>query len=126
MEWFKYFIKTIKNNYANFNGRVSRKELLIYIAIYTIIVFALMILTGILFAIWSVLGIICYITLFLFILGTMIPSLALQVRRMHDIGRTGWHVFVPVMSLIWALKEGEVHDNQYGPAPEAFKMPSAE
>lgn len=124
MEWIKYFIKTVKENYANFNGRTSRKEFFVYVIIYSVILFAWFILVAIAGAISSILALIIYIPLFLFILGLIVPTYAIVARRLHDVGRSGWYMFVPIASLIWVASVGDGGDNQYGAAPEAFEMPS--
>ena len=55
----------------------------------------------------------------LLILG---PSIAVSVRRLHDIGRSGWWVMLAVtvlglgILLYWAIKKGDVNENQYGPS----------
>lgn len=58
-------------------------------------------------------------------LATIIPSLALSVRRLHDIGKSGhnlWFVLIPlvgaIMLLVWYLRAGDANENQYG-APTA-------
>ena len=60
----------------------------------------------------------------LFGLGTLIPSLAVGVRRLHDINRTGWWlllIFVPVIGwivlIVWAIERGDMGPNKYGPDP---------
>ena len=60
----------------------------------------------------------------LFTLATIIPSLALGVRRLHDINRTGWWlllIFVPVIGwivlIVWAIERGDKGPNKYGPDP---------
>ena len=60
----------------------------------------------------------------LFWLGTLVPSLAVGVRRLHDINRTGWWlllVFVPgigwIVLIVWAIKRGDKGQNKYGPDP---------
>ncbi len=57
-----------------------------------------------------------------FSLATLLPGLSLSVRRLHDIGRSGWWLliaFAPligiVLLLIWACKRGEDGVNEYGP-----------
>ena len=42
----------------------------------------------------------------LYILATVIPGLAVTVRRLHDVGKSGWMLFInliPVVGLIWLL-----------------------
>jgi uncharacterized membrane protein YhaH (DUF805 family) len=60
----------------------------------------------------------------LFTLATIIPSLALGARRLHDINRTGWWLlllFVPVIGwivlIVWAIERGDKGTNKYGPDP---------
>lgn len=59
-----------------------------------------------------------------FMLATIVPSLTLTVRRLHDTGRSGFWFFinfVPVIGAIWFLillilpSQGE--DNRFGPPP---------
>lgn len=61
----------------------------------------------------------------LFALATLIPYLAVFVRRLHDIGRSGWWyfiIFIPVVGIIWLIvllaTDGEPGENQYGPNPK--------
>lgn len=60
----------------------------------------------------------------LFTLATLVPGIAVGVRRLHDIGRTGWWlliVLVPVVGVIvlivFAVKPGQPGSNAYGPNP---------
>ena len=60
----------------------------------------------------------------LFELATLIPSLALGARRLHDINRTGWWLlllFVLVVGwivlIVWAIKRGDKGPNKYGSDP---------
>ena len=60
-----------------------------------------------------------FIVLGLFALAIAIPGLAVGIRRMHDVGKSGWYLLIPVYSFILAITEGEKGDNQYGPDPKA-------
>ena len=51
--------------------------------------------------------------------GVLIPSLAVGVRRMHDVGKSGWYLLIPIYSFILAVTEGEKGANQYGEDPKA-------
>jgi len=60
----------------------------------------------------------------LFILATFIPSLAVLVRRLHDINRTGWWLLLGlvvvigwVVLLVWTNERGNNGANKYGPDP---------
>lgn len=51
------------------------------------------------------------------------PSVAVQVRRLHDVGRSGWWFFlnaVPLLDLVllyWFVKKSQPGLNRYGPQP---------
>lgn len=58
-------------------------------------------------------------------LACLIPAIAISVRRLHDIGKSGWYVLfalIPlvgaVMLIIWACQEGTIGRNQYGEDPK--------
>ena len=60
----------------------------------------------------------------LFTLATIIPSLALSVRRLHDINRTGWWLLLSfvlvigwIVLIVWAIERGDKGANKYGPDP---------
>ena len=62
-------------------------------------------------------------------LGTLLPGLAVSVRRLHDIDRVGWWVLlalIPVIGAIvliyWACLRGTVGANRFGPDPLAGKV----
>ena len=60
----------------------------------------------------------------LFLLVTMIPSLAVTVRRLHDTGRSGWWyllAFLPFgapVVMVFTMLEGQRGDNRFGPDPK--------
>lgn len=62
----------------------------------------------------------------LFSLATILPSLAVSARRLHDTGRSGWWqllVLIPLIGwiilLIWYAQRGEAGANAHGEAPTA-------
>lgn len=50
----------------------------------------------------------------LIILALFLPFLAVSVRRMHDIGKSGWWIFVPVANFFLSLKKSDEGENKYG------------
>ena len=54
----------------------------------------------------------------------LLPSLAVAARRLHDIGRSGWWIFIAFNVigifplLIWYVTEGKDEENIYGPNPK--------
>ncbi len=119
MNWYLHVLK----NYANFNGRARRKE------------FWMFVLFNILFGIVAMgidnmLGLANDMTGYgpvygLYTLAVFIPGLAVSVRRLHDIGKSGWMILIsliPIIGFIWLLvlfvQEGNHGPNQYGPDPK--------
>ena len=58
-------------------------------------------------------------------LAVFVPSLAVAIRRLHDIGKSGWYyllVIIPIIGPIWLIilfvTEGEQGENKYGPNPK--------
>ena len=105
-------VKSVFSQYATFTGRARRSEYW-YFVLFNYIVSLGLVLTGVqmLSYIWS--------------LATFIPGLAVAVRRMHDIGKSGWFLliaFIPIVGAIWLIvlccKDSQP-DNQYGPNPKA-------
>ena len=115
-QFFDWFIKCIKN-YVNFSGRARRKE-------YWFFRLTIFLLTLAIVFVESALGT-DGIFLGLFLLATFLPDLAVTVRRLHDVGRSGWwlsSVFVPIIGailiLIWFVTEGQKNENLYGSSPK--------
>lgn len=61
----------------------------------------------------------------------LIPSLAVSVRRLHDIGKSGWFILLTLIPLVgsiifivYAAQEGEPHANQYGEDPKSPQTPN--
>ena len=66
-----------------------------------------------------------WITLLVYLLH-FIPSFSVSVRRLHDIGKSGWFmliVLIPIIGGIWLLilacTDGDSGDNAYGGSPKA-------
>ena len=129
MEWY---LKVMRDNYTNFNGRARRKEYWMYTLILTVLLIALM---TIMFSALSLSdetgietgpsGYLTVLLFFVFLVAHFIPSLALTVRRLHDTGKSGWWyliVFVPYLGnfviFIFTLIDGDEGENKYGPNPK--------
>ena len=115
-------------NYSNFSGRARRSEYW-YFRLATAVIFFVFIALAIIVSIigGGFLGFPVAIGLIaLYSLIALIPSLAVTVRRMHDLGKSGWNVlisFIPLVGPIWFLvllaTEGEQGENYYGPDPKS-------
>lgn len=57
----------------------------------------------------------------LFSLATLLPSIFVGTRRLHDLGRSGWWQLIAftvigiLLLLYWYILEGEREANAYGP-----------
>ncbi|MEP1489780.1 MAG: DUF805 domain-containing protein [Algibacter sp.] len=120
----KWYLKVVRDNYANFQGRARRQEYWMFNLFQLIFVYGGMaILGGIGYAIdIPFLVFIIYI----YILATLIPSIAVSVRRLHDVGKSGWFLLIsliPIIGGIWifvlSVTEGDKGTNEYGPDPKA-------
>ena len=107
----KWYLKVVKDNYANFKGRASREEYWMFFLFNFIFLIALSFIEVFLFGLYSsILSNIYY-------LAVLVPSIAVAVRRMHDTGKSGWFLLIPIYNLILAVTSGESGENQYG-APD--------
>lgn len=104
-----YYFEVFKK-YAEFKGRARRKEYWMFTLFHLIVAYALM-FTAMKFP--SVM-----IVYFIYALGALIPSLAVGVRRMHDVGKSGWYLLIPIYNLILACTNGEEGKNEYGEDPK--------
>ncbi len=120
MELFqRYFINTVKTKYVDFNGRAARAEFWYFMLFYVIIAILLSLVDSFLFSSGadkssSLLSSIFSLALFL-------PSLAVSIRRLHDIGKTGWWVLISlvpligfIVLLIFYVKDSQPGTNEYG------------
>ena len=55
-------------------------------------------------------------------LAVLVPSIAVAIRRMHDIGKSGWFILIPFYNLYLFSIEGEKGTNEYGPNPKNPEM----
>jgi uncharacterized membrane protein YhaH (DUF805 family) len=122
---FKDAISYCFRNYVNFSGRAARSEYWYW--------------TLFIFLLWIVAWLID-MTVFGFnttgvnpmtviaMLATLLPSLAVSVRRLHDIDREGWWVLLVltgigyVVLLAWGFMRGTVGANRFGPDPLEGKV----
>jgi uncharacterized membrane protein YhaH (DUF805 family) len=109
-----YYLKVLQN-YANFNGRARRSEYWFFLLFNVIISVVLSVVgefagTSFIYTIYSV--------------GVIVPSIAVAVRRMHDVGKSGWFVLIPIYNLVLAVTEGTKGPNEYGPDPKEISVES--
>ena len=118
--------------YADFAGRARRSEFwlfALFIFIVEIVYFILMGVTGNMgpsgYGQMNGLGMALAGLFSLFILGVLVPSLAVTVRRLHDTNRSGWWILIGLIPLIgglvllvFYLLPGTTGPNKFGPDPK--------
>ena len=123
MNWY---LKVLKQ-YADFKGRARRKE-------YWMFILFNIIFGGIAMILDSVFGIaiegVGYGPLYgVYALVLFIPGLAVVVRRLHDIGKSGWMLLItliPLIGAIWLLvlllTDSKPEENLYGANPKEVTL----
>ncbi len=111
MQWYLRVWK----KYAVFSGRAHRTEYWMFVLFNVIVSFCIGIIEGLLGIAQntdqSILGNI-------YALAVLIPSIAVGVRRMHDIDRSGWWLLLPIVNLVFAATKGTEGENRFGPPPK--------
>jgi len=138
MEKFqRYFIDTLKNRYAAFKGRATRSEYW-YFVLYSIIIAIILAFVDAM-VVNPLLGIQpgpegsdTSVISTIFSLAILIPSVALGIRRLHDIGKSGWWILlgiIPIVNFIGALvliyfctRDSQPGENQYGQNPKELAV----
>jgi uncharacterized membrane protein YhaH (DUF805 family) len=123
IDWWK---KVVLKNYANFEGRARRSEYWYFVLcnLLLIIPFYMIGMVGAASE-SSALSMLGFGVYGIAALGLFIPGLAVAVRRLHDINKSGWnYLFVliplvgPIILLVWFCTEGNRSTNQYGSDPK--------
>ena len=122
MNWY---LKVLKEHYADFNGRARREEYWMFALFNAIAMIVLMIVFGGIAALLESPGIL-FIS-YIYLLAIIVPSLALIVRRLHDVGKSGWFYlinFIPLVGPIWLLvlfcTDSENGANKWGENPKGI------
>ena len=110
------FIKVVRDNYANFEGRARRNEFWMFVLIASVISLGTFVVDGVLFPQK-------FLITNLFLLAVLVPSVAVGVRRLHDTGRSGWwllltfaFIFGLIALIILLALDSNIGDNDYGPS----------
>lgn len=118
MNWY---LDVIKNKYAQFTGRSRRKEFWMFVLFNFLVGVVLAIvdralgLNGILNGVYT--------------LAILVPAIALWVRRLHDIGKSGWWVLIglipfigAIVLIVFAVQDSNPGANEYGENPKGVTV----
>ena len=131
----QWFLKALVH-YADFSGRARRTEYWYFVLFNIIFSVVWILLTSLTLAIVKD-GFYDFESFFLsaldgssFQIMILLPVLALMVRRLHDVGKSGWMILtllIPVVGVFWLLvlmlTEGQQGANQYGLDPKTSETP---
>ena len=108
-----YYFAVFKK-YAVFKGRASRKEFWMFALFSFIISLILNIIT---FVVTNNNHLYINLVTGIYSLITLVPNIAVGVRRIHDSGKNGWFVILPFYNIILLFIKGDKDNNKYGPNP---------
>ena len=125
MNWY---LKVL-NQYSNFNNRARRKEYWMFALFNFIISMLIVEVDNALGFSFNYTGNVSGsgVLNLLYTLLILIPSLAVAVRRLHDVGKSGWMLLIgliPLVGAIWLLilllRDSEAGENKYGANPKGL------
>lgn len=113
---FMEAVKTCFRKYVDFNGRARRSEYW-YFCLFNV---AVNLVIDIIFGSDSAL-------IKIYSVAVLLPGIAVAVRRLHDIGKSGWSylfILIPlvgwIMVIVWFCKAGDEGRNAYGEDPKGI------
>jgi uncharacterized membrane protein YhaH (DUF805 family) len=117
------FVQAISSgfrNYFNFSGRASRSEFWYFVLFVALVAGGVAQIADLLLF-GDGLPVVRAITE----LALLVPGISVNVRRLHDIDRTGWWYLVvltgigAILLIVWACKKGTAGKNRFGEDPLA-------
>ena len=104
------FIDAIKSGIqgtSTFDGRATRSQFWWFVLFFNLVYLGLMLAASLMSI--TVLGLLIYL---------LIPSyLAVAAKRMHDVGKSGWFMLIPIYNIVLFVTDGEAAPNAYGDVP---------
>ena len=94
-----YFLDVLTKHYTDFRGRATRKQFWLYVLWNFLIVF----IFGVLGAFDNTFSTVCTVLYYVYSLAVFLPSLAMSVRRLHDIDFSGWWVLLGLIPYLGGI-----------------------
>ena len=131
----KWYLKVLKQ-YFDFKGRARRKEFWMFALFDSIFGIIAMVIDNYLikytvcqsFGIGHFFGLEYGVIEIIYTAAILIPGLAVRVRRLHDVGKSGWvllAVILPIVGAIWLIVQwatvGTEGENEYGQNPKEIE-----
>jgi uncharacterized membrane protein YhaH (DUF805 family) len=116
------YYKLAFQRFSDFTGRSRRSEYWYFVLFNMLVAIGLFVVDSL---IWGY-----PILYFLYAIAVIVPSIAVAVRRMHDIGKSGWWLlitFVPfvggIILLVFLATDSQPGPNQWGNNPKEVGNP---
>lgn len=94
----KYYVDVITKQYADFDGKTKRRPFWMFVLFNFIVSFLLGVVEGMLFGEDSSL------LTSIYSLALLLPSVGIGIRRLHDIGKSGWYLLLGLIPVIgWLI-----------------------
>lgn len=113
--------------YADFSGRARRKEYWMFVLFNAIVAFVISFILGLIVGLTGITAL-AYLS-YIYTLAVLIPSLAVCVRRLHDVGKSGWMYLIcliPVVGWIWLIvlfcTDSQKGSNKWGNNPKESEI----
>ncbi|MEH6836847.1 MULTISPECIES: DUF805 domain-containing protein [Falsihalocynthiibacter] len=126
MEFAILASRTVLSKYATFSGRASRPEFWWWVLSITVILAITRLIDGVIIA--PLLGFDTFQSgsgqplSFLISLAVILPNIAVAMRRLHDIGKSGWWLLIALLPVIgflvliyFYIQPSDKGDNEFGP-----------
>ena len=119
---------TVLSRWSDFAGRSSRREYWMYTLVLVLMSIVLGILDGVILGEAALSQLLTFGNVFS--LATLVPSLSVSVRRLHDIDRSGWWLLLSLtgvgilLIIYWACLASDEDENRYGAPVPADPVPS--
>lgn len=123
MNFLESVQKCIKN-YVTFSGRARRSEYWWFALACSAVIGVVGLFSMLVSAIIPFFGILLLPIMLILAVGLMIPQLAVGARRLHDTGRSGWWLLLPITCIgiifliMWLCEDSAEGENEYGPNPK--------
>jgi uncharacterized membrane protein YhaH (DUF805 family) len=117
-------VRAVMSKYAAFTGRARRSEFWYWFLAIILAEIVIGIIGGVLASASQSLSVVSLLLYGVLVVATIVPSLAVTVRRLHDTGRSGWWWFIslvpavgPILLIVWYCTPGTPGSNAFGPDP---------
>ena len=124
------------HRYADFSGRSQRREFWLFVLFHYIVGISFAAILGIVMLFlylgdmsedgMTTVALILVVPYVLYSLWVIVPGLAVTVRRLHDLDKSGWSILIglipiagPILLIVWYATQGTSGPNRFGPDPLA-------